>query len=68
MPSCASLYIYDIAIANGNNYYIKTNFLGNTFDESGLSDYATLYWYGFGRNDIFSKLKQIKNILQYIFP
>ena len=52
MPSCASLYIYDTSISNGNNYYLETNFLKNTFNISNLGNQST-FWYGFKRNDIF---------------
>ena len=54
MPSCASLYIKDVSIANGEHYYIYTNFLGNTFWDLDMTKYATKFWYGFLRNDIFS--------------
>jgi hypothetical protein len=44
------MYIKDIAIANGDNYHIFSNFLGNTFQVDDLTPYATAYWYGFERN------------------
>eukprot|EP00347_Sterkiella_histriomuscorum_P013046 403366220 len=49
LPSCASLYIKDISIANGEDYNIYTNFLGNTFWDLDLTKYATTFWYGFLR-------------------
>ena len=55
LPSCASLYIKDVSIANGENYVIYSNFLGNTFWDLDLIPYATVFWYGFERNDIFCK-------------
>jgi hypothetical protein len=55
IPSCASLYIKDVAIANGDSYYFYSNFLGNTFQDTDLLSYATTFWYGFTRNDIFRK-------------
>lgn len=50
LPSCASLYIKDISIVNGENYQIYSNFLGNTFDNTDLLLYANKFWYGFLRN------------------
>ena len=49
MPSCAALYIKDINIANGMNYYISSNFLGNTFLASDFNGYNNTFWYGFHR-------------------
>jgi hypothetical protein len=53
MPSCASLYIKDLNIANGKNYYIETNFLKNTYNISELIN-TTSYWYGFERNEYYT--------------
>ena len=53
MPSCASLYIKAVSVANGENYYIYSNFLGNTFWDKDFDGFATKFWYGFSRNDIF---------------
>jgi hypothetical protein len=49
MPSCASLYIYDMSLVNGNNYWIETNFLKNTYNNTLLEGTGS-YWYGFTRN------------------
>jgi len=48
-PSCLSMYFRDVAIANGDNYYIYTNFLGMTFDKNELIPMAS-FWYGFTRS------------------
>ncbi len=53
LPSCASLFIKDVSITNGEHYVIYSNFLGNTFWDMDLTPYATKFWYGFLRNDIF---------------
>jgi hypothetical protein len=49
MPSCASLYIKDISIANGENYFIFSNFLGNTFSSKAFDNTTKSFWYGFER-------------------
>lgn len=38
-----------MSITNGNNYYIYSNFLGNTFSASAFNETTKTYWYGFER-------------------
>jgi hypothetical protein len=47
LPSCVSLYMKDMSIVNGENYWIFTNFLGNTFDNVSLEALDKVFWYGF---------------------
>lgn len=47
LPSCVSLFIKDLSIVNGENYFIFSNFLGNTFDNVSLESREKFFWYGF---------------------
>jgi len=38
-----------MSIVNGNNYFIETNFLKNTYNNTDLANSST-FWYGFTRN------------------
>jgi hypothetical protein len=49
LPSCVSLFIKDMSMVNGENYWIFSNFLGNTFDNVSLEARDKHFWYGFQR-------------------